>query len=425
MYSRIDVGVGVGVGVGDCKDVSVMTPVLTEPTAAESDMLPLSQYSEGGDQTTRMEGEGWGKGDNNVLALTSSGPDFDAFVRQCSAPTAVFTKLKKQFYELRDATILRHMLVCNCDADKTAAHLEDMMVWRQATINFTARPKDQTRGNGCVFYTHGSDAKGHPLLIFTTRLLDLKTRDLDESVRWFLYMVEIAIARLPPHLEQITILVNRIGKIQRTDFEFSKKFFPLLNCYYPNRVHKVLWFPVSPGLRAMHGIVEFVGGRASGNKVLVPSVQALWEEVPKEYIPIEMGGSCRYEFNLEDYPIPVVCEPYKYIRLHRPQMTVSSPVASINTTGSASLRSLSSGSSEFDNSDQERNDDGDEPLRANSIVGTYSYMVSLFRPCVDVVLVLMFASMLSSLISFYSYLIARIWFSGSGNDDLNGTDRRV
>jgi hypothetical protein len=305
-----------------------------------------------------------------MLTVTSSGPDFDELLTKCTAPPTVLARLTRQFYELSDATVLRHLVACDGDFERTVAHLEEMMLWRQKTFTWTERPDHQTAGRGCVFYTHGTDNKGHPLLIFTTRLLHIKTRDVNEAVRWFLYMVEVAVQSLPPHLEQVTILVNCVGNEQRRDFEFSQKFYPLLNSYYPNRVHKVLWYPVSQTLRTIQGIVHFIGGSSSGNKVFCSSLEMLRAEVPDEYIPSEMGGSCTYEVSVYDFPPPTPSERYEYAV----EQGMCSAPASLNVSGDVKQNSATTS-----------DETAIEPVtRANSIVGTYSYMVSAFaRVCVN------------------------------------------
>ena len=81
-----------------------------------------------------------------------------------------------------------------------------------------------------MFYQHGVDSEGHPLVIYTPRLNNPKTRNVDELVRWTLYMVEFALSRLPSHLLQFTCLVNNVGMTHDTDMEYLKVWWSL--CVY-------------------------------------------------------------------------------------------------------------------------------------------------------------------------------------------------
>jgi len=378
---------------GICKDATAMSRVLLDSKTKEAPSLPLTRFwtestskslegagdpsssapstleDYGGIQAHRMEGEGWSPGENNVLTDSSAGPDCNALMKQCTTPAVTFMLLRKKFYELSAATVLRHLVACNGDVDKSTTHLEAYMLWREKQFTSTVRPSHQTVGAGCVLFTHGYDSAGHPLVIFTTRLQNMKTRNLDEMVRWCLYIFEEAISRLPPHLEQMTILVNRHGMTQGADFELSKHLFPLLDKYYPHRIHKILLFPVAIYLRGIFGLVKRIAGKSAENLVLVKSINALRNEIPDKYIPFELGGTCEYEFSIDDFPPPVVCEPYEFTKARVDEISVC-PFSSKSSSGEADL------SINQDSLLPESMSEIANLPRANSIVGTYSYMVS-------------------------------------------------
>jgi hypothetical protein len=313
-------------------------------------------------------GETWCGVDNNVLVEVPAGIDLALLRSKCTSSPSIVRALQKKFYELAEADILRHLIICDGDYELTVSHLKMWMLWRQNTFASPEMPRNTTAGPGCWFYVHGCDVHGHPLLIFTTRMQDSKTRNIDESLRWFTYMLEMAVQRLPPHLEQVTVLVNRLGMSQRVDFELAKQLIPIYEKYYPHRVHKLLVYPVSPTLRTILGLIKRLSGKLSEYVEFVSSLDALREVVPDEFIPSELGGSCSYVFDSADYPAPVLCAAYE--RFNNISLSSDDSVQEERERGTfndASLTLTSKGSAD---------DTPEEELqRANSIVGTYSYMV--------------------------------------------------
>ena len=249
----------------------------------------------------------WSHGDSSLKQRISSGPDCDAFKALIAAggmSADAFGQIKQQYQSLSDATIMRHSIACDCNVDRVVKHLEDCVTWRLSYFSFGDTPKHQSVGEGCVWYTHGFDKLGHPLIHFTPRLQDLHTRDVDELVRWALFVIEVAIARLPPHLEQFTVMTNRLGMGEAADFEFPTKLFHLIDTYYPFRCHMLLSFPQTLSIMTVAGVVKRVTGKTSRNIHYHKTIESLRNDVPDQYIPAEMGGSCEYSFAPSDYPPP-------------------------------------------------------------------------------------------------------------------------
>ena len=386
----------VGVGVVDGgKSVKSGTVLVSESEYSKSnDILPLSQYWGGKihradtvdivrSETVRHTFR------DNVLLSVSAGPDVEFLWSRCTSYVAM-CKLRNAFPTLTDATILRHLLACHSNYDKAVAHIEACELWR--LVNFplgtlAAPIKQSNERLKCFVYTHGVDANGHPLLILTPRLISNESsRDIDELVRWWIYMVEVAISRLPVHLEQFTVLANRIGMTRELDIEFGRQIFPIWDKYYPFRRHKLLVYPVSQPLKAVGGLLKHLASKQCENVEFVESIAALRKEIPDEYIPEEMGGSCSYKFDIADYPeissmnasatgyANPVTDSVRVNAAEFPEggHPSSERLASLDLTSWTSTMPGRGASRSPNPSNHQR--DG-SASRAKSLVGTYNYMV--------------------------------------------------
>jgi hypothetical protein len=235
------------------------------------------------------------------LTRSASVSDFDLLRAACTADENTIDTMKKIFPELTTATIIRHLVVCDNDVKKTTAHLEACKAWRQQTFPMTSMPLSQTPTGEGLIYAHGEDVLGHPMFIFNSRLSNPKTRNLDVLMRWFIFMMEVAISRLPPNMTQITVLVNRTGSKHEIDIEFGKRVQFVLDNYYPERLFAAIYYPVSVALKASWSVMKLVASRSYARFRLAHSLEQLRKRIPDEYIPLELGGSCRYKFNMQDY----------------------------------------------------------------------------------------------------------------------------
>jgi hypothetical protein len=385
------------------KSETLVTEINTSETIADASAEAGGSGSGGGgggcrlvpqfsdQQIGRPEGTPFLKrGDSNVLRVESSGTDYKQLKAEAKGPGdwAVLSQLQRQFSTLSDATILRHFLQSNGTFDEAAQRIEECIVWRRQFLTFTDLPNHQTVGEGCVFYTHGFDCLGHPLLIFTPRLQRIETRDVEELVRWAMYVIEVAISRIPSHQEQVTLLTNRLGMGDRADFQFPALLFQQIERYYPNRFYLLLGFPQTLAMRTVAGVVKRVVGK-SMHKIIrfANSVEELLEYVPAVYLPVEMGGCCTYQFDASDYPPP---SAEFFASTHDGYSDASLNALHAEALEAAPIRS--NPMSQHSEYCPERADVADFAPRANSIVGTYNYMVSgryrrsaaLRRTCLDI-----------------------------------------
>ena len=360
-----------------------ISPVLTPEDAAANltdRQPPLSHYWSNNKPTREDSAK---DGDDFVLASSFGGFDADSIRSLCHAASPrVMRTLKDTFPDLDEFFILRHLSVCDGDLEKTVVHIENCLRWRYSFLNYDKVPRHQASGSGGFWYTHGYDCLGHPLLIYTSRLMSPDNRDMDEFVRWIVWMYEIAIKRMPPDVHRVTILVNRLGQKQ-TDFESQRTMFPLFRKMYPNIVYKFIFYPASIALRAASGVIKNFAGRAAINTHVLNSIAALRKEIPDEYIPEEMGGSCSYKFDIADYPSPEICEPNEYVIEKSSELTtMASAVTTYRPGETSDLVPV-----ELGNSNPMSMSQPGVPIappaegflqRSNSIVGSHGYMVNIY-----------------------------------------------
>ena len=374
--------------VAECKETGFIAPLFSDTSAkAEGQSFPLTQHwsdrsvliGRTGNGTEVGSYVGKGEEDHSAELVTDeldacdemvAGPDMEFLRSMRCVDRAAMKRLRRRFFELDEATILGHYLICGGKVEKAIDHIEKYMLWRQDTFRRADIPHNPTTGTGCFMYANGFDNMGHPLIVFTSRLLDKKTRDVSESLRWIIHIFEEAIQRLPPHLEQITILSNRTGA-GNADLDLAVAAFSMIERCYPHRIYKVLLHPVPLSTRAVGAVLLSIAGKQCRSIHLLSSLDLLREEIPDKYIPAELGGSCAYEFDGTEYPAARVCQPYKYCTEHFPDV-IPSPGG------------LAEG---IDSSGDNFESPGEPSLRANSIVGTYCYMVRLFV-CYQVVVYL-------------------------------------
>lgn len=227
--------------------------------------------------------------------------DFEILRDACTAEEDVIKKVKRTFPELTTATVMRHLIVCDNDYDKTCAHLEACKAWRQSTFPITSMSTHQAPAGVGLLYAHGTDVMGHPLIIYNSRWINPKTRNVDVLMRWFIYMLELALSRLGPNMTQVTALVNRSGSTYEVDLEFGKRIQFVLENYYPERICHVIFYPVSTALKASWSVMKILASRTYARFRLAHTLDKLRHYIPDECIPKEMGGSSPYVYNTSDY----------------------------------------------------------------------------------------------------------------------------
>ena len=230
--------------------------------------------------------------------------DIDRLYSQNDVVPSALNSLKLKFKYIREGELLCHYLMCKKNELDTELHLEKCQLWRQKTFPLTSI--DCYDDMSKILYIHGTDIHGHPLIIFTPGYNNPKTRNLEVTIRWIIYLLEVATRQLPKHLLQFTCLVNRsVGPID-ADVELAQRVNELFRTYYPFRMFRFYLYPVNIVLRGVINLIKQFYERGKQTIRPIASLEALREVIPDEYIPRNLGGSCDYKFKMEDFPNPFV-----------------------------------------------------------------------------------------------------------------------
>ena len=250
---------------------------------------------------------------NHQQLLLHSSPDLDKLRQECHANISVIKDLCKQFPNINETCVIRFLIVNHNDPIETALKLNKMCIWRQITFPMLAVPF--SKGSN-VCYTHGYDKLGHPLLFFIPGLNDPNVRIMDEMMRWLIYMMEVALKRVPKHLLQITVVVDRSKRPINVDYELIRCISKIVEEYYPCLLYRIYICPVGYIFRGVWCVLKnMVASRASKIIRPVSNYEGLKQIISDEYIPVRMGGKCNYTFNVHDFPSPFV-ENYAYSNSH-------------------------------------------------------------------------------------------------------------
>jgi len=241
---------------------------------------------------------------NTTTAKSSSHSDIEILRSQCTASDRVIAQVRSKYPELTLSTILRNLITCENNVEETAKCLEARNVWAQMTFPLSSVCYSQAIPGKCFLYAHGTDTTGHPLVIFNASLHNPASRNIEECCRWVTYMFEVALARLPSDKVMFSILWNRSNLGFSTDIEFGRRVKSILDNYYPNRVHNLIFYPISRSLKSLWGIVKGVLRRSYSKVRLARNIDQLRTYIPDKFIPVNIGGSCSYQFDMIDYPSP-------------------------------------------------------------------------------------------------------------------------
>ena len=205
-----------------------------------------------------------------------------------------------------ETCLISHLIVSSGSTEQAIKRIEAMLQWRQQSFPYTISPFI-CNTKSSVFYTYGYDTLQHPLIIFRTPLSNVKTRNIEEMLRIFIFIVEVAMQRLPPGVLQFSMLMDREGMQFKPDYEFYQRAGKILNLYYPCMLYKVYVYPVNYAVRSMWEIAKRVlPNRAKSIVKPISTLDKLRQCIPDMYIPQHLGGSCEYQFNPNDYPNPFV-----------------------------------------------------------------------------------------------------------------------
>jgi hypothetical protein len=259
------------------------------------------------------------------MATKTFGDDLDT----TKYSAAQWEEMKGKFPNVDDRTLARFLIARNGDVSKSAPLLQGHLDWKEQNWPILKEEclKEFSVGR-C--YVNGFDKEGHPIIVFHTRLHNPSDRDLEELGRMVIYIFECAIKRLPPHLNKVTVMINRTGAGSNADIEFMRHFTNIMQNNYPERLYRTIVYPSGFIFYGIWSLVSVFLDPVTRDKVKpVMYLSGVQEFVEDQYIPSEMGGKSTYTFNPADFedPYPEEAIVVKKNKLNGVATAVATPVA--------------------------------------------------------------------------------------------------
>ena len=227
--------------------------------------------------------------------------DLDKLKKECTASAEVISQLRVRAPNASEACCIRYLLVHHNDLELAAENIDKMLIWRQITFPMTTTPYSTSSD---AFYCHGYDKLGHPILFYVGGRVNIKTRNIEELTRYFIYMMEVALSRIPKTNMQVVVVIDRSVPLD-SDYDFASHISYVSQKYYPALIYRIYVYPAGLVFKSVWFIMKQITSNRVA-KILRPisNVEGLRNVIDDKYIPVRMGGSCTYEFNINDYPSP-------------------------------------------------------------------------------------------------------------------------
>ncbi|XP_057865455.2 phosphatidylinositol transfer protein CSR1 isoform X2 [Cryptomeria japonica] len=156
------------------------------------------------------------------------------------------------------------------NVDDAVAKLVKALVWREefGVENLTEESIQNIASTGKAYLHEFPDIEGRPVLVVVAAKHLPAKHDLLESQKLCVYLIEIALSRLPPGEEKMLGIFDLRGfTVQNGDLAFIKFLIDVFYYYYPKRIGQVLfvdaplifqpgWNIVKPWLKSYANLVD-------------------------------------------------------------------------------------------------------------------------------------------------------------------------
>lgn len=194
--------------------------------------------------------------------------------------------LKAKFPHLEDDTIARYLIARNNNLEKADELLTKSQKWRN--VHFPILKQDCiTELRKAKVYTHGHDKEGRPLLIVHGVRHIPGDRNMEETAKAALWMMEQVIKRLPEDKTKYTILMDRSGAgLANQDIEFTKHFTKLFQDQHPERLCRAIVYPSGLIFWSLWNVVKWFLDPVTRDKVCpIMYFSGVQQYIDDEFIP--------------------------------------------------------------------------------------------------------------------------------------------
>ena len=180
-----------------------------------------------------------------------------------------FDQIKTTFSTngLTDPDLLRFLVARNFDLAKTTTMIEAYIPWRSEMLPVSKSSIENELKVGKCSYL-GKSKEGFGIVYWDASLHDPNDRDVDEVIRCVVWWVEYAISQSDHH--QIIVVLDRSNMTRsQIDMELFTTLSSTLSNNYPERLNKVLIYPLNWLFRSMWNVVQFMIDQKTRQKVCI------------------------------------------------------------------------------------------------------------------------------------------------------------
>ncbi|KYQ88760.1 cellular retinaldehyde-binding/triple function domain-containing protein [Tieghemostelium lacteum] len=209
--------------------------------------------------------------------------------------------LRPQINLLDDSMILRFLRARKWKLDASYDMLYDTLVFRTnfqdvGVENIKSDMVENELKVGKSFFC-GKDNGGRPVCIIRVRKHDGNNRDIEESMRYCVYVMEQGKNLLEPPIETCTLIFDMTGfSTKNMDYQLVKFLVELFQKYYPESMAKCLILNAPWLFTGIWNIIKHWLDPITASKVSFVKTKQLIEYVPKEQLMPSYGGISEFKY---------------------------------------------------------------------------------------------------------------------------------
>ncbi|KAK5577630.1 hypothetical protein RB653_002573 [Dictyostelium firmibasis] len=149
-------------------------------------------------------------------------------------------------------------------------------------------------------YFHGTDKGGRPVCIVKTSRHDSYNRDLNESMRYCVYVMENGKSMLKDGIETCTLIFDMSDfSSKNMDYPLVKFMVELFQKFYPESLQKCLILNAPWIFMGIWHIIKHWLDPNTASKVTFVKSKQLVDYIPKDQLETSYGGTSTYKYSYQ------------------------------------------------------------------------------------------------------------------------------
>jgi len=210
--------------------------------------------------------------------------------------------VQEEISKLDDSMILRFLRARKFKLEDAFTMISEALIFR-ATFqnvgveNITEKSVENELKSGKSFF-NGVDKDGRPVCIVRTRKHDSYHRDIDESMRYCVYVMEKGKGLLKPGVETCTLIFDMSKFCSKNmDYPLVKFMVELFQKFYPESLHRCLILNAPWIFMGIWHIIKHWLDPATASKVTFVKSKQLLDYIPSSELPTSYGGDSDYKYS--------------------------------------------------------------------------------------------------------------------------------